>query len=141
MHRLAVILQLVLLASPFASCNYWQQNDQLFYSHPPDMNYTSARTYCHSEDGQLASNFTIKDSQFLQLISRETRHGSWLDAERTTGGYRWRLSGQLIEPEMWYPGSPNCIGHCAVYIAYQGELDAYPAFSTLYSSLCVQHVK
>ena len=123
MHRLANVFLLVLLTSPFASCSHWLQEDQLFYSYPSAMNYANSFEDCQSLGGQLPSNYTIRNIQFLQSIFRNAQHGFWLDAERTTSGYRWRLSGQLIEPEMWYPGSPDCEGDCAVYLgSEQGKV-------------------
>ena len=135
MCRLASLL-LVLLASPFASCGHWLRNDQLFYSHPPKMNYTSALTFCESLGGQLAANFTKSDSRLLQSIDQESDDGSWLDAERATSGYRWRLSGQLIEPEMWASGYPNCSGDCGIIFSAAGKLEDR-ATSSGWSPCCV----
>ena len=107
---------LVLLASSFASCGHWLRGDQLFYSHPPKMSYADSLKDCHSLGAQLPSNYTIEDIQLLQSFGHESGETNWLDAERTTSGYRWRLSGQLIDPEMWASGYPNCSHSCAVFL-------------------------
>ena len=126
MRRLLLLLVLVLLASciayPLFPSHHLLRNDQLFYSHRPPHKYNGSFTFCESLGGQLASNFTKEDRQFLQSFGTELGLRNWLDAERTTGGYRWRLSGQLIEPEMWYPGYPKCGGGCAVISTPDGYL-------------------
>ena len=113
------------------------RSDELFYSHSTSQNYADSLQFCESLGGQLAANFTKDDRPFLQSLIPDSTKANWLDAEWTTSGYRWRLPGRLIDPEMWLPGYPNCGGNCAVCCMPDGYLIDRSATDTGCDPLCV----
>ena len=95
-----------------------------------------SRSVNHSADN-LPQTSRKKTGSFCNQSETETANWNWLDAERTTGGYRWRLSRRLIEPEMWASGHPNCAGDCAVCSKADGSLTDRSAISSGCNTLCV----
>lgn len=135
MNPILTILGLCALIC-FGSGIHHQMGDRLYLVHPRQMQSGEANQFCQAIGGLSAHDLTTGNTSFLSKIRQSVGGCMWLNTSRSQGGYRWGVTGNPIDADLWLAGEPNCAGNCGAFFTCKSEQNKYGLQAEQLSTNC-----
>lgn len=113
-----------------------QIGDRLYLIHPKQMQSGEANQFCQVIGGLSGHDLTTGNTSFLIKIRQSVGGCMWLNTSRSQGGYRWGMTGNPIDADLWLAGEPNCAGNCGAFFTCKPEQNKYGLQAEQLSTNC-----